>query len=48
MNRAQIYALMDDFLSGVHEGNYAAKGWPKSAYGVSKIGINHFASVLSR
>lgn len=39
---------MDDFLTGVQEGNYTEKGWPKWTYGVSKIGINHFASVLSR
>ena len=28
--------------------NYAEKGWPKSAYGVSKLAINIYSSILSR
>lgn len=38
---------MGDFIEGVRNGNYDKKGWPKSCYGVSKIGINHFAQILS-
>lgn len=38
---------MNEFIVGVKEGNYAQKGWAKSCYGTSKIGINHYARVLS-
>lgn len=38
---------MEEFNQGVKEDNYAEKGWPKTIYGVSKIGINHYARVLT-
>ena len=39
--------MMNDFIEGVKEGNYEEKGWPKWIYGMSKVGINHYARVLS-
>lgn len=38
---------MDDFIQGVKEDSYFQRGWPKSIYGISKVGINHYARVLS-
>lgn len=47
LSRAQLYDLMGEFIEGVKKGDYAQKGWPKTCYGISKVGINHFARVLS-
>lgn len=35
---------MDDFRASVAAGNFAEKGFPKSAYGMSKVGV----SILTR
>jgi NAD(P)-dependent dehydrogenase (short-subunit alcohol dehydrogenase family) len=32
----------------VRENNFKEKGWPKTCYGVSKMGINTFARVMCR
>lgn len=34
-----VEQLMTDFVSAAKQGDYAAKGWPESAYGSSKIGV---------
>lgn len=34
---ASITRLMEEFIEAVGDGTYAAKGWPKSMYGVSKV-----------
>lgn len=47
LNRAQLYELMSEFINGVKDNDYAQKGWPKSCYGISKVGINHFARILA-
>lgn len=39
---------MNEFIEAVRLGNYAQKGWPKSCYGISKVGINHYARVLAK
>lgn len=33
-----VGALMEDFIGAVADGSYAARGWPRSMYGVSKLG----------
>ena len=33
----QVCRLADDFCAAVEDGSYAAKGWPRSMYGVSKL-----------
>jgi len=34
---ADVCALAEDFLGAVKSGDFAAKGWPRSMYGVSKL-----------
>lgn len=38
-----VYEYLKNLL-----GTFTAKGWPRSAYGTSKLGINMYARVLSR
>lgn len=40
ITKEQLLGYMKDFEQSVKDGNYAEKGFPKSAYGMSKIGIN--------
>jgi NAD(P)-dependent dehydrogenase (short-subunit alcohol dehydrogenase family) len=48
INRDDIFNLMHEFEQGVAEGDYDKKGWPKSGYGISKLGINVYHSALAR
>jgi NAD(P)-dependent dehydrogenase (short-subunit alcohol dehydrogenase family) len=48
LSKAQLYELMNEFIQAVGSGNYAEKGWARSCYGTSKIGINHYARVLAK
>jgi carbonyl reductase 1 len=43
-----IGALLDSFVAGIADGSYAAKGWPKSMYGVSKLAEIAYTYVLVR
>ncbi|KAI9028671.1 carbonyl reductase [Hyaloraphidium curvatum] len=40
--------LMDKFVKDVAENCYAAEGWPRTAYGVSKVGVTAMTKVLAR
>ena len=46
--RDELVALMESFVRDVAAGVHAEKGWPSSAYRVSKVGLNALARVLSR
>ena len=35
----QVTELMEEFQSAVEEGDWSEKGWPASAYAVSKAGV---------
>ena len=48
LTKEELIALLKEFEKGVEEGNFEEKGWKKSIYGTSKIGINLYAGVLSR
>jgi NAD(P)-dependent dehydrogenase (short-subunit alcohol dehydrogenase family) len=48
LTRQQLFQLMDEFKQGVKCNTFAQEGWPRTCYGVSKMGINVFAGVLSR
>ena len=48
LDRKKLFELIEDFTTGVKEGNYGEKGWPKSMYVVSKAGINFYARVLAK
>src|SRR5262249_4433752 len=43
-----LVALMNSFVTDVAEGVHAKKGWPSSAYRVSKAGMNALTRILAR
>ncbi|MBI2391621.1 MAG: SDR family NAD(P)-dependent oxidoreductase [Deltaproteobacteria bacterium] len=45
---AGVAALMREFVDDVARGRHAERGWPSSAYRVSKVGMNALTRVLAR
>jgi len=39
---------MNTFIKDVKEGKYADNGWPKTTYGVSKVGLSMYTRILAR
>jgi hypothetical protein len=39
---------MNKFISDVAAGTYTQEGWPKNAYGVSKIGVSALTRILAQ
>lgn len=48
LERARLVELMEQFVAEVAAGRHRTSGWPSSAYGVSKAGVNALAVVLAR
>ncbi len=48
LTRDELIGLMRDFVRSVGDGTYAGKGWPSSAYSVSKAGLNMLTRILSK
>lgn len=48
IDRDRLVALTDDFVADVEAGRHAERGWPTSAYGVSKIALNTYTRILAR
>ena len=48
LTRDALTALLIGFVDDVESGAYRAQGWPRSAYRVSKIGLNAFTRILAR
>jgi NAD(P)-dependent dehydrogenase (short-subunit alcohol dehydrogenase family) len=46
-SRAEVIALMQSFLESVRKGTHDREGWPRSAYGVSKAGLNALTRALA-
>ncbi|WP_257452224.1 SDR family NAD(P)-dependent oxidoreductase [Archangium lipolyticum] len=46
-SKEELVALMHEFVDDVRGGGYAAKGWPGSAYRVSKLGLNALTRLLA-
>lgn len=44
----ELSKLMRQFTSDVEDGTHAARGWPNTCYGVSKLGIIALTRVLAR
>uniref|UniRef100_A0A7S2V4A3 Uncharacterized protein n=1 Tax=Fibrocapsa japonica TaxID=94617 RepID=A0A7S2V4A3_9STRA len=44
----ELEGYMKEFLANVQDGSHAAKGWPNTGYGVSKVGIIAMSKVWSR
>ena len=48
LSRERLFDLMREFLRDVESGEHARKGWPSSAYRVSKVGLNAFTRIVAR
>jgi NAD(P)-dependent dehydrogenase (short-subunit alcohol dehydrogenase family) len=48
LTRDGLVELMHDFVRSVSDGTYSGKGWPSSAYSVSKAGLNMLTRILSK
>jgi NAD(P)-dependent dehydrogenase (short-subunit alcohol dehydrogenase family) len=48
LDRTALVGLAEEFVSDVEEGHHAQRGWPSSAYRVSKASLNALARVLAR
>jgi NAD(P)-dependent dehydrogenase (short-subunit alcohol dehydrogenase family) len=48
LDRAALLALVEEFVRDVAEGQHSARGWPSSAYRVSKIAMNAATRILAR
>ncbi|KAL4472403.1 hypothetical protein ABPG74_018352 [Tetrahymena malaccensis] len=48
LTKDELFGVAKQFYEDVKDNTYESKGWAKSAYGISKLCINHYASVLSR
>jgi NAD(P)-dependent dehydrogenase (short-subunit alcohol dehydrogenase family) len=46
-SRAQLHALLDEFVADVAAGRHRRHGWPSNAYSVSKAGLNVFTRLLA-
>lgn len=45
--KEQLMALMSSFVEDVRGGQHSARGWPSSAYRVSKVGLNALTRLLA-
>lgn len=48
LSREELVAIVESFVEGVATGTHAARGFPSSAYRVSKIAMNAFVRILAR
>ncbi|KAF5827463.1 short chain dehydrogenase/reductase [Dunaliella salina] len=46
--RADVDALVDEWLASVEKGDFSSKGWPGSMYGVSKLAVNAYHKALAK
>lgn len=48
LTEQQLVSLMDQFVQDVAAGVHQAKGWPTTAYGMSKVGVTAFTKIIAR
>jgi NAD(P)-dependent dehydrogenase (short-subunit alcohol dehydrogenase family) len=48
LDRAGLRSLMAEYVAAVHRGDWQDRGWPTSAYAVSKTGLNAYTRLLAR
>lgn len=48
LTREGLRELLDDFLASAEAGAHRARGWPSSAYSVSKVALNAYTRLLAR
>ncbi|CAH8451965.1 unnamed protein product [Schistosoma turkestanicum] len=46
MNLSELKEIMEEFVKSAEDGTYSEKGWPSSAYGVSKVGLTKASYIL--
>lgn len=44
----ELDGLMKQFVMDVEDGTYSQKGWPRQAYGTSKVGVTALTRVVAR
>lgn len=44
---SQLNELMEEYASSIDDNSFSDKGWPKSAYGVSKIGVTGLTKIYA-
>jgi NAD(P)-dependent dehydrogenase (short-subunit alcohol dehydrogenase family) len=47
LDRDRLVSLIEEFIADVADGSYRDKGWPGSAYKVSKAGLNALTRILA-
>jgi len=45
---AKLTELLEQFIEDVKQNRYQEKGWPKSAYGMSKAGMSMYTRIFAR
>jgi len=48
LDRAGLLELVEGFVADVAAGREGAAGWPRTAYGVSKVALNAWTRILAR
>lgn len=48
LSRERLEDALEEFVRDVADGTYEARGWPGSAYRVSKVGLNAYSRLLAR
>ncbi len=48
LTKQEIFDFAAQFRQSIAENSVEAKGWPKTVYGMSKLSINLYCSVLSK
>lgn len=48
LSRGALDDLVSEFVGGVRDGSYAAQGWPRSMYGVSKLAEIALTNIAAR
>ncbi len=48
LSKEELFNLVHQFEAGVANNTYEQEGWPKWSYGISKLAINVYHSILAR
>lgn len=48
LTQEDVDSLAQDYLDSMEKGTFKDRGWPQSAYGVSKVLLNAYTRVLAK
>jgi len=48
LTEVELVTLMDQFVKDVADGKHKERGWPNTAYGVSKVGMTALTKIHAR